>query len=250
MKISIENKEAKFLIRIADTSLILAQRLAEMCSNGPFLEEDIALSNTSLDAFGRAEEMYKIISKIEGEKYSPDDYVFRRNEREFFNIKLVEQPNDDFAWTIARQYMHDLYSKKVYTSLLKSSNTELSGLASKVLKEVEYSLIHSNDWMYRLGLGTTESNSRLQNAIDHLRKFVQEIFKFDDLDKEFLPDYQEIEDSWNKEFTNLLSEVNIEMKEIPQLSMRDYRDGFHSEHIGHLLSIMQYLPRAYPEAKW
>ena len=134
--------------------------------------------------------------------------------------------------------------------MLNSENTELSGLASKVLKEIKYSLIHSVDWMHRLGLGTDESNARLQNAVDHLRKFVQEIFKLYYLEKEFLADYQEIENSWNKEFTNLLAEINIEKKEIPELSMRDYRDGFHSEHIGHLLSIMQYLPRAYPDAKW
>ena len=117
-KINIENKEAKFLTRIADTSLILGQRNAELCSNGPFLEEDIAISNISLDLFGRAEEIYNIISKIEGGTHEADDYVFFRNEREFFNIKLVEQPNEDFAWTMARQFMHDVYAEFLYTQLI------------------------------------------------------------------------------------------------------------------------------------
>jgi ring-1,2-phenylacetyl-CoA epoxidase subunit PaaC len=250
MKITIENKEAKFLIRIADSSLILAQRLAEMCSKAPFLEEDIAISNCSLDLFGRAEEIYKIIAELEGNKFTPDDYVFRRNEREFFNIKLVEQPNEDFAWTISRQYMHDIWAKEVFTQLRSSKNEQLVGLCQKVLKEIEYSHIHSKDWMYRLGLGTEESNRRLQAALDHLLKYVEEIFNFDDLDKEYFTDSANIEKVWQDEINLVLSEINIERKEIQPLSMRDFRDGFHSEHIGHLLSIMQYLPRAYPDAKW
>ena len=250
MKINIENKEAKFLTRIADTSLILGQRTAELCSNGPFLEEDIAISNISLDLFGRAEEMYNIISKIDGGKHEADDYVFYRNEREFYNIKLVEQPNEDFAWTMARQFLHDVYADLVYTQLLESDNIEVKGLAQKALKEIEYSLIHSRDWLYRLGLGTDESNSRLQSAFDHLFKYVEEIFAFDDLDKEFLPNCEQIHSKWEAEVNRVLSEINIERKEFEPLSMRDFRDGFHSEHIGHLLSIMQYLPRAYPDAQW
>jgi len=154
MKITIENTEAKFIIRLADTSVILGQRLAEMCSSGPFLEEDIALSNIGLDLFGRAEELYKIVAKLDGNKFTPDDYVFRRNEREYYNLKLVEQPNDDFAYVIVRQFMHDVYVKEVFTQLLNSSNTELAGLAEKVLKEIRYSHLHCKDWMNRLGLGT------------------------------------------------------------------------------------------------
>lgn len=250
MKITIENNEAKFLFRIADTSLILGQRLAELCSKGPFLEEDIALSNCSLDLFGRAEELYKIIASIEGNKFSPDDYVFRRNEREYYNIKLVEQPNEDFAWTMARQFMHDVWAKEVFTQLLSSKNEQLVGLSEKVLKEIEYSLIHSRDWLYRLGLGTEESNSRTQAAFDHLLKYVEEIFNFDELDKTYLTNVENIEKVWQDEINRVLSEINVERKEIQPLTMRDFRDGFHSEHIGHLLSIMQYLPRAYPEAKW
>lgn len=250
MDLTIHNDEAKFLVRLADTSLILAQRLAEMCSKGPFLEEDIALSNISLDLFGRAEEMYKIICEIEGNKYTPDDLVFRRNEREYFNIKLVEQPNEDFAWVIVRQFLHDVYVQEVYTQLLDSNNSEVVGLAQKVLKEVRYSYIHSKDWMERLGLGTEESNSRMQSAIDHQLKYIEEIFTFDDLDKTYLTDSEKLRTVWENDVNTTLAACNLERKEIMPLSMRDFRDGFHSEHIGHLLSIMQYLPRAYPDAKW
>lgn len=250
MNMNLENNESKFLIRLADTSVILAQRLAEMCSNGPFLEEDMALSNISLDLFGRAEELYKIVCQIENASYTADDLVYRRNEREYFNIKLVEQPNEDFAWVIARQFMHDVYAKIVFGQLVNSSNEELAGLSAKVLKEIKYSYMHSADWMDRLGLGTEESNSRLQNAVDHLMKYVEEIFAFDAIDNEFLSNTAEIKSAWENEINSKLSSCNIERKEVLPLSMRDYRDGFHSEHMGHLLSIMQYLPRAYPDAKW
>lgn len=250
MNFELKNNESKFLIRMADTAIILGQRLAEMCSKAPFLEEDIALSNISLDLFGRAEELYRIICTLENANYTPDDLVFRRNERQYFNLKLVEQPNEDFAWVIARQYMHDVYATAVYSQLRESSNSELAGLANKVLKEVKYSHLHSKDWMDRLGLGTEESNSRLQLAIDHLMKYVEEIFTWDDLDREQLIDCDKITSAWENEMNQTLAGCNIERKTIQPLSMRDYRDGFHSEHIGHLLSIMQYLPRAYPDAKW
>ena len=250
MKFTFEKNESKFLIRLADTSVILGQRLAEMCSKAPFLEEDLALSNISLDLFGRAEELYKIICALEEAEYTADDLVYRRNEREYFNIKLVEQPNEDFAWTIARQYMHDIYAREVFTQLSNSSNQEVAGLADKVLKEIKYSFMHSSDWMDRLGLGTEESNTRLQTAVNHLQKYVEEIFKFDAIDEEFLTDAAGIKATWEKEFSLKLAECNIEQKEVLPLSMLDYRDGFHSEHMGHLLSIMQYLPRAYPDAKW
>ncbi|MEX1001193.1 MAG: 1,2-phenylacetyl-CoA epoxidase subunit PaaC [Crocinitomicaceae bacterium] len=250
MNITVENKEAKWLLRLADTSLILGQRLAELCSKGPFLEQDIALSNISLDLFGRAEELYKIIATIENNAFTPNQYVFHRNEREYYNIKLVEQPNEDFAWTIAKQYFHDVYAIEAFKQLADSPNKQLSGLSHKVLKELQYSHLHSRDWMYRLGLGTDESNKRLQDAVDRLLKYTNEIFEFDELDQTYFSDCEKIKTTWNKEINTLLSEVNITRKETPPLSMRDFRDGFHSEHIGHLLSIMQYLPRAYPDAKW
>ncbi len=250
MKISIEKSEARFLLRLADTSTILGQRLAEMCSRGPMLEEDIALSNIALDLFGRAEELYKIICLIESANYTPDDVVFRRNEREYFNLKLVEQPNDDFAWVIARQFMHDIYAKAVFSQLVNSKNTELAGLAAKVLKEIKYSYIHSKDWMERLGLGTEESNSRLQRAVDHLMKYVEEIFTFDAIDQENLSDCTLIHTTWESDFNQTLAACNLVRKPVMPLTMRDYRDGFHSEHLGTLLSVMQYLPRAYPDAKW
>lgn len=250
MRIEIQQPEAKFIVRLADTSMILGQRLCEMCSNGPTLEEDIALSNVALDLIGRAEELYKIVAEIEGNKFSPDDYVYRRNEREYYNLKLVEQPNEDFAWVIARQYLHDVYAELVFKQLLASKNQQLAGLAEKVLKEIRYSFAHSRDWMQRLGMGTEESNHRLQEAVDHLMKYIPEIFHWDTLDQEYLPNCDKVTNDWHAAVKGLFSEINISFNEVPPLSMKDYREGYHSEHLGHLLSILQYLPRAYPDAKW
>ena len=250
MGIKIENKEAKFLIRLADTEIILGQRLTEMCSKGPFLEEDIAISNLALDLFGRGEELLKIVSSLEGKKLIADDYAFRRNEREYFNLKLVEQPNEDFAWVIAKQFLHDVYVKEVFTQLLESVNAEVKGLSEKVLKEISYSLEHSRDWMMRLGIGTKESNSRLQASIDHMWKYTQEIFAFDDLDNEFLTDTEAITEAWNTEISSVFKEANLNLPESKKLDIRDYRDGFHSEYLGPILAVMQYLPRSYPDAKW
>lgn len=250
MKITIENKEAKWLIRVADTSVILGQRMAEWCSNGPFLEEDIAMANVSLDLFGRAEELYKIVAKLDGDQFSPDDYVYHRNERQYYNVKLVEQPNNDFAWGIARQFLHDIYAQELFTQLQSSKNSDLAGLSTKVLKEINYNLNHARDWMYRLGLGTEESNRRLQDAVDHLLKYTSELFNFDELDQEYIPDCEKLEKTWNSEVNRVLTEISIERKEVPELSMKDYREGYHSEELGEILSIMQYLPRAYPDAKW
>jgi len=250
MGIKIQNKEAQFIIRLADTEIILGQRLTEMCSKGPFLEEDIAISNLALDLFGRGEELLKIVSNIEGNNYSADDYAYRRNEREYYNLNLSEQPNNDFAWVMAKQYLHDVYVDLVFTQLLKSKNTELAGLSEKVLKEIQYSLNHSRDWMMRLGLGTDESNSRLQVAINHLWKYIQEIFLFDDIDTEFLENTEAIKTNWFSAIEKLLAEANISIPETKHYDIRDYRKGFHSEHLGPLLAIMQYIPRSYPDAKW
>ncbi|MBK8927978.1 MAG: phenylacetate-CoA oxygenase subunit PaaI [Crocinitomicaceae bacterium] len=119
MPIIIDKPEAKFLVRLADTELVLAQRLCEMCSNGPFLEEDIALSNIALDLIGRAEQLYLLVAEVEGKGLSADDYAYRRNEREYFSMKLVELPNTDFAWVIVRQYLHDVYMQELFSQLQK-----------------------------------------------------------------------------------------------------------------------------------
>ena len=250
MTISVQNELAKFLIRLADSEIILGQRLAEMCSKGPTLEEDIALSNLGLDCFGRGEELLKIAAELEGNKYTPDDYVFRRNEREYFSFKLVEHPNNDFAWVVVRQFLHDVYVTEIFTQLLNHEHQELAALSKKVLKEIEYSQLHSHNWIERLGNGTEESNSRTQRAVDVMWKHIEELFKFDDIDKAALPHADQIEAIWNKTVNDLFEKANIKRPEDKVRHILDFRDGFHTEHLGLILADMQYLPRAYPDSKW
>jgi len=250
MSITIKNELAQFLIRLADSEIILGQRLAEMCSKGPFLEEDIALSNLALDLFGRGEELLKIIADLEDNAYTPDDYTFRRNEREYFSYKIVEQPNNDFAWVIARQYFHDVYVREIFRQLLNHSDQQIAGLSEKVLKEIDYSYLHARDWMVRLGIGTEESNSRLQKAVDSLWKYSEELFAFDQIDTNVLDDSDQIKTVWDNEIDQVFSEANLEKPEEFKRHILDFRQGFHSEYLGMILADMQYLPRAYPDAQW
>jgi ring-1,2-phenylacetyl-CoA epoxidase subunit PaaC len=250
MRIKINNNKAKFLSRLADTSTILGQRLCEMCSNGPTLEEDIAMSNLALDLIGRAELLLKEVSSIEGGNYLADDYCYRRNEREYFSLKLSEQPNHDFAWVMARQFMHDVLMNDIFTQLLDSEDNNIKAIAEKVIKEIKYSLEHSKDWILRLGIGTEESNQRMQKAIDMLWKYMQEAFAFDEIDKQFLSDTNAIKTNWYNTVETVLKEANLKVPQTKYYNYLDYRDGFHSEYLGHLLSEMQFLPRAYPEAEW
>ncbi len=250
MVISMHTDFGRFLVRLADTELVLAQRLCEMCSRGPFLEEDIALSNSALDLLGRAEELYKLLAETEEKGLTADDYAYRRNEREFFCYKLVEQPNTDFAWVVARQYLHDVYVKCVFTRLLQSEDNKLAGLSEKVLKEIRYSLERSEDWMLRLGIGTEESNRRLQFAVDRLFRFIPELFAFDAVDLKYIPDTKGLIEEWKAEVSDTLRRAGIREPELKSTHLRDSREGFHTEYLGHLLSEMQFLPRAYPDATW
>lgn len=250
MSYTIDNDFAKFVIRLADSEMIQGQRLSELCSKGPYLEEDIAISNAALDVIGRAEELYKIVSASEGKGISPDDYVFRRNEREYFCMKLVEQPNEDFAWTIARSYLHDVYTFEVFTQLQNSEDEALAALAKKVLIEIAYNLERNRDWMIRLGQGTEESNQRLQVAVDHMFKYIPELWDWDEIDNKYLSDTSQIKNNWEAEVTEVLQKANIQKPEEEKFYLGDYRKGVHSEFLGHILTDMQYLPRAYPDAKW
>jgi len=153
-----------YTLRIADSSLILGQRMSEWCSNGPTLEEDIAMSNISLDMFGQANGFYQYAAQLDGTK-SADELAFIRNEREFFNHQLVEQENGNFGTTMVRNFLHDVFNFLFYTELSKSKDETLSALASKSLKEVKYHLRHSSNWLIRLGDGTGESNTKVQASI-------------------------------------------------------------------------------------
>jgi ring-1,2-phenylacetyl-CoA epoxidase subunit PaaC len=242
-----------YTLRIADSSLILGQRMSEWCSNGPTLEEDIAMSNISLDMFGQANGFYQYAAQLNGLK-SADELAFRRNEREFFNHQLVEQENGNFGNTIVRNFLHDVFNYLFYTELSKSKDETLSALASKSLKEVKYHLRHSSNWLVRLGDGTEESNTKAQVALEELWMYTGELFEMDDLDNELVNlgiavDNSALKSEWERMVNNTLAKAKLTRPEDAYMATGG-KKGLHTEYLGFILSEMQFLQRAYPDAKW
>ena len=243
----------KYILRIADTTLILSQRLSEWCSKGPSLEEDIALSNISLDLLGQANGLLEYVSKLNGE-ISPDEYAFKRDEREFYNFQICEIENGHFGDTITRQFLIDIYFKLYYQELEKSKDETLSALATKSLKEVSYHLRHSGNWVIRLGDGTQESKDKIQKSLNNIWKYTGEFFEMDELDKKMLKEKigvnnKKFKKDWDKFVNETLIKAKLKRPEDGYM-MTGSRKGIHTEMLGKILSEMQYLPRAYPDAKW
>ena len=242
-----------YTLRIADSSLILGQRMSEWCSNGPTLEEDIAMSNISLDMFGQANGFYQYAAQLDGTK-SADELAFRRNEREFFNHQLVEQENGNFGTTMVRNFLHDVFNFLFYTELSKSKDETLSALASKSLKEVKYHLRHSSNWLIRLGDGTGESNTKVQGALEELWMYTGELFEMDNLDAELLNSGIAVDNSalkleWDRMVNKTLVKAKLTRPEDAYMATGG-KKGLHTEYLGFILSEMQFLQRAYPDAKW
>ncbi len=242
-----------YTLRIADSSLILAQRMSEWCSKGPTLEEDIAMSNIALDMFGQANGFYQYAAQLDGNK-SADELAFRRNEREFFNHQLVEQENGNFGTTMVRNFLHDVFNFLFYTELSKSKDETLSALASKSLKEVKYHLRHSRNWLICLGDGTAVSNTKVQDALEELWMYTGELFEMDSLDKELLKsgiavDNAALKSEWDRMINKTLLKSKLTRPEDTYMATGG-KKGLHTEHLGFILSEMQFLQRAYPDAKW
>ncbi|MCF8241639.1 MAG: phenylacetate-CoA oxygenase subunit PaaC [Melioribacteraceae bacterium] len=244
----------EFLIRFGDDRLILGHRLSEWCGHAPILEEDIALANIALDCIGQASSLLKLAVEIEGENRSEDDLAYLRNEREFKNIQLVEQPNEDFAYTIVRQFFYDTFAVLYLEKLQNSSLEDLAGIAAKSLKESKYHFRHSKEWMLRLGDGTEFSNQKVQSAVNDLWQFTDELFYEDEINTQLIEagiifPADEIKTEWIKIINEIFSRAKILL---PRDGGMIYggRNGIHSEYLGHLLAEMQIVARSYPNAKW
>ncbi len=245
----------EYLLRLGDDALILGHRLSEWCGHAPILEEDIALANLALDCIGHASLILKLAGKVEGKGRSDDDLAYLRDEVEFRNLKLVEQPNGDFAKTIARQFLIDAFRVVLFEELQKSKNAELAAIASKIIKEVRYHLRHSSQWVLRLGDGTAESRSRMERALGELWTFTAELFEEDPvvktLEKSMIaPSMNSIRPNWEKLVESTLKQATLSMPDSKQYMASGGRKGLHTEHLGHLLAEMQILQRSHPGASW
>ena len=244
----------KYILRLGDTGLILAQRLSEWTSKGPFLEEDLALTNIALDILGQANSLLEYAAKTENKGRMADDLAFHRNEREFYNILLVEQPNGDYAQTILRQYLIDVFDLLFYTELSKSNDATLAAIAAKSVKEITYHARHSASWVDRFGNGTDESHTRIQNALNEFRRFTDELFEMNEVDEILLKeniavDLNTLKPLWKQQVEATLQKATLQIPESVFMQTGS-RNAKHSEHLGYILAEMQYLPRMYPDAKW
>lgn len=251
-----KSEEAKFeyLLRLGDSSLIIGHRLSEWCGHGPILEEDIALINIALDFVGNATSILGYAGQVEGKGRTEDDLAFMRGEREFRNLLITEQPNGDFANTIARQFLFDTYMFFLYEELKSSKDETIAAIAVKSHKEITYHLRHTSEWMLRLGDGTAESHERLQNGLNDLWMFTSEMFDMDEVDtflmKEGIaPDLNKVKTNWEKRVHEVLAEATLQLP-TTTFKQKGSKEGKHSEHLGFLLAEMQYVHRAYPGAKW
>ena len=232
----------------------MGQRLSELCSKGPYLEEDIAISNIALDYLGQANMLYELLKKAGGDKHSVDDYVFHRNERNYYNLLLVEQDNGHFGKTMAKIFLYSTYQKILYSHLSKSTNDDIKAIALKSIKEVDYHFKHSRAWVLRLGDGTQESKVKIQDSIYELWRFTGEMFESDDVENNLISENiisasNTYHDEWLKIVKETLQEaLLIEPENVVMLS--GGKKGLHTEKLGFMLAEMQYLPRTYPNAKW
>ena len=245
---------AEYAMRLGDDSLILGQRLTEWCGHAPALEVDLSLANIGLDLIGQATFLLGLAGEIEGRGRDADALAFRRDVLAFRNCLAVEQPNGDFARTMARQFLFSTYQHALFEALTRSAEPRLAEIAAKAVKEVAYHAELSADWVIRLGDGTDESRGRMIEGIDWFWRFVDELFQMDETEAALAAagiavDKASLRPGFDARVAAVLTQATLPPPVYPRAVVGG-RKGHHSEHLGHLLAVMQYLPRTYPDAVW
>lgn len=248
------NARFRYVLRLADTSLVLGQRLGEWVGHAPALEEDLGLANLSLDLIGQARLLLTYAGELEGKGRDEDQLAFLRDGTDFLNLTLVEQPNGDFAHTLVRQLLIDAWQLELFEALQLSSDQRLAAIAAKALKETRYHWRYSAGWVVRLGDGTEESRARVQAALDELWRFTDELFTPDEIDldmaaQQVAPDIAALKPKWIARIDEVLREATLTRPADTTYPWHG-KSGRHTEHLGYLLAEMQFLQRAYPGAQW
>ena len=251
---TVSDQHLEYLLRLADSPLILAQRLSDWCGHGPVLEEDLALSNMALDLIGQARLLLAHAGQVESMGRDEDQLAFLRAENEYRNLTLVELPNGDFGQTVMRNFLFSAHQVELWQRLHSSSDTKLAAIAAKSAKESAYHLRHSADWVVRLGDGTEESHRRMQAALNTLWPYTAELFNPDEIDRAMASsgigfDPSTLKPDWLTLVSQIVDEATLSQPtDTPFISTG--KSGRHSEHMGHLLGELQYLQRAFPGAQW
>ena len=239
-------------LRRADDALVLGHRLSEWCGHAPILEEDIALANLALDLIGQARALYALAAEAEGAGHDEDQFAYLRRERDYRNLLLDEQPNGDFAATIARQFLYSAFIDRWWRATANSTEPRLAAIAAKAEKESAYHVRHSAEWLIRLGDGTDESHARAQVALEQLWPYTGEMFEPEDaalVASGVCADPPALRGAWNAHVDEVLALATL-ARPRDRWMHSGGRSGRHTEHLGHLLSEQQYVQRAYPGATW
>lgn len=247
---TMNNDRTDYTLHLADTNLILAQRNAEVCAHGPILEQDIAITNISLDLIGRARNFYQYAATLTGNGETEDSLAYLRTERAFKNLLITELPNHDWAVIVLRQFFYSVYTRLLYTRLQTGTDAQLSAIAEKSLKEVSYHIKWSSEWVIRLGDGTEESNRRINKAIEILWPYTGEFFIPVAYEKNYSADASAtMQSEWLQIITAVFEEATLTL---PQnvFMQTGGKMGVHTEHLGYILTELQYLQRTYPGAEW
>ena len=244
----------RYVLRLGDLSLVLGQRLGEWVGHAPALEEDLGLANIALDLIGQARLLLSYAGEIEGCGRSEDDIAYLREQGEYLNPVLAEQPNGDFGQTIVRQLLIDAFQLELYERMAASTDERLAAIAAKSVKETRYHLRYSGSWLVRLGDGTEKSHALAQAALERLWPYTVELFTEDDLDRAMAdcgvaPRLAEMHTAWTLRLDELLAQATLKRPSDRAHSWHGKR-GQHSEHLGYLLAEMQYLQRTHPDARW
>ncbi|MGY8903292.1 MAG: 1,2-phenylacetyl-CoA epoxidase subunit PaaC [Burkholderiales bacterium] len=246
--------QMQYLLRVADTCLILSQRLGEWCGHAPVLEEDIALSNMALDLLGQARALLTHAGQLEGQGRDEDQLAFLRDEHQYLNLTLAELPRGDFAFTVLRNVMLATWLKLLWQQLLASCDPEVAAIAAKAIKEARYHQQHAGDWVLRLAGGTFDSRQRTESALLQLWPYTAELFDADAIDvaaaaSALGPNVADLQAPWQAEMKSLFDEASLSIPKTSAFRSSGKR-GQHSEHMGFILAEMQHLQRAYPGGVW
>lgn len=237
-----------FILNLADNTLIMSQRLGEWTGHGPALEQDIAITNIALDYLGQARNFYQYIAELKQDGSTEDSIAYLRDANKYRNHLLVELPNGDWAQTILKIFFFAAYQKPLYQRLMQGNDMQIAAIAEKSIKEVNYHLKWSSDWVIRLGDGTEESHQRMLKAIDILWPYTGELFE--SIPNNNLPvDYNLINDFWMNSISEILKKATLKVPSVKPFQTGGLK-GVHTEHLGYILAEMQYLQRVYPNSQW